>query len=103
MNDNSKTVVALLAGFAAGVALGVLFAPDRGEETVDKLSRSLSDLKDRVLERAKDELERLVDMGKEYGSKSADSYQSAKEELKEKAGSVKQEVKDSVIDSIEQA
>jgi gas vesicle protein len=69
MNDNSKTVVALLAGLATGAALGILFAPDKGEETVDKLSRSLADLKDRVLDRAKEELERLVETGKDYASR----------------------------------
>jgi gas vesicle protein len=76
MNDNSKTVVALLAGLAAGAALGILLAPDKGEETVDKLSRSLADLKDRVLDRAKEGLERLVETGKEYADKAADTYSS---------------------------
>ncbi|MCZ4224811.1 YtxH domain-containing protein [Pedobacter rhodius] len=103
MNDNSKTVVALLAGLAAGAALGILFAPDKGGETVDKLSRSLSDLKDRILDRAKDELERLVETSKEYGNSTADAYESAKEGLKEKAVSIKEEVKDSAINTIEQA
>jgi gas vesicle protein len=42
MNDNTKVVVALLAGLAAGAALGILFAPEKGTETRDKLSESLS-------------------------------------------------------------
>jgi gas vesicle protein len=41
MNDNTKVVVALLAGLAAGAALGILFAPEKGTETRDKLSESL--------------------------------------------------------------
>ncbi|WP_316846920.1 YtxH domain-containing protein [Pedobacter psychrodurus] len=103
MNDNSKTVVALLAGLAAGAALGILFAPDKGEETVDKLSRSLADLKDRVIERAKEELERLVETGKEYASRAADSFEETEDELRDKATSVKEEVKDSAINAIGQA
>ncbi|MET4082370.1 gas vesicle protein [Pedobacter sp. UYP30] len=59
MNDNSKTVVALLAGLAAGAALGILFAPDKGDETRDKLSQSLKDLSDAVKDKTADELEAL--------------------------------------------
>ena len=36
MNDNTKVIVALLAGMAAGAALGLLFAPESGDETRDK-------------------------------------------------------------------
>src|SRR5690606_39658327 len=52
MNDNSKTVVALIAGLAAGAALGVLFAPERGADTREKLNDSLKDLGDAIKERS---------------------------------------------------
>jgi gas vesicle protein len=38
MNDNSKVLVGLLVGLAAGTALGLLFAPEKGSETRDRLS-----------------------------------------------------------------
>jgi gas vesicle protein len=60
MNDNTKVVVALLAGLAAGAALGILFAPDKGTETRDKLSESLSNLSDSIKETAAAEIDRLV-------------------------------------------
>ncbi|RQO78147.1 hypothetical protein DBR40_07485 [Pedobacter sp. KBW01] len=91
MNDNSKTVVALLAGLAAGAALGILFAPDKGEETVDKLSRSLRDLKDKVLDRAGEEIANLTKLGNEMTDKA-----------KDRLSSVKQEAKDELIEQVEQ-
>ncbi|MCJ0741958.1 MULTISPECIES: YtxH domain-containing protein [Pedobacter] len=59
MKDNSKVVVALLAGLAAGAALGLLFAPDKGSETRDKLSQSLKDLGDAIKDKAADEINNL--------------------------------------------
>ena len=62
MNDNTKVVVALLAGLAAGAALGILFAPDKGEETRDKLSESLRNLGDSIKETAAAEIDNLVSL-----------------------------------------
>ena len=62
MNDNTKVVVALLAGLAAGAALGILFAPDKGEETRDKLSESLKNLGDSIKETAAAEIDNLVNL-----------------------------------------
>jgi gas vesicle protein len=59
MNDNSKVLIGLLAGLAAGAALGLLFAPDRGTETRDKLSQSLKDLGETIKDRAADEINNL--------------------------------------------
>jgi len=59
MNDSGKVVVALLAGVAAGVVLGLMFAPEKGSETRDKISDSLSDLADAVKERAEEQLGHL--------------------------------------------
>ncbi|WP_113651491.1 YtxH domain-containing protein [Pedobacter namyangjuensis] len=60
MNDNSKVVVALLAGLAAGAALGLLFAPEKGSDTRDKLSESLKDFGDSIKDRAADEINNLA-------------------------------------------
>jgi len=53
-NDAGKTILALFAGIAAGVALGVLLAPEKGEETRNKISgatnKITNDLREKVLE-----------------------------------------------------
>lgn len=59
MNDNSKVLAALLAGLAAGAAIGILFAPERGSETRDKLNDSLKNLGDSIKDRAADEIGNL--------------------------------------------
>ena len=59
MNDNTKVLVALLAGVAAGAALGILFAPDKGSETRDRLNDALKDLGDAIKDRAAEEIENL--------------------------------------------
>jgi len=59
MGDGTKVILALLAGVAAGAALGILFAPEKGTETRDKLSESLNNLTDTIKETAAAELEKL--------------------------------------------
>lgn len=60
MNDNSKVLIALLAGVAAGAAFGLLFAPEKGTETRDKLSESLKNLGDSIKEKAAEEIDNLT-------------------------------------------
>ncbi len=61
MNDNAKVVAALLTGLAAGAALGILFAPDKGSQTREKLNDSLKDLGDALKERTAEQLDHLND------------------------------------------
>ncbi len=41
MSNSSKTFFAFLAGVAAGTAIGILFAPEKGEVTREKLGSKL--------------------------------------------------------------
>jgi len=62
MKDNTKVFAALLVGLAAGAALGILFAPDKGNETRDKLAESLKNLGDSIKETAFKEIDSLLDL-----------------------------------------
>jgi gas vesicle protein len=56
-SDKSGAVVALLAGLAVGAVLGILFAPDSGKNTREKISDKALDLTDN----AKDSLHSIKD------------------------------------------
>jgi gas vesicle protein len=62
MSDNSKVLIGLLAGLAAGAALGLLLAPEKGSDTRDKLSQSLKDLADSIKDKAADEINNLTSL-----------------------------------------
>ena len=70
---NGNGILALLAGAAIGVGLGILFAPDKGSKTREKIKEGFDDLKDQ----AKSKLDFLDD---ETKAKISDT----KEELKDK-------------------
>ncbi len=83
MKDNTKVVVALLVGLAAGAALGILFAPDKGNETRDKLAESLKNLGESIKETASKEIDNLM----AYKDKVVDN-------IKTKMNGVEQEYQD---------
>ena len=50
----SKVITGTLIGVAAGVAIGLLFAPDKGSETRRKISQKYNDLGDSLKEKYND-------------------------------------------------
>lgn len=87
MNDSGKILAALLAGLAAGAAIGILFAPEKGTDTRDKLSESLKDLGDAIKERSSEQVEQIKDLSDKVSaslkSKLKSSERSAEEALDE--------------------
>jgi gas vesicle protein len=83
MKDNTKVIAALLVGLAAGAALGILFAPEKGNETRDKLAESLKNLGDSLKETASKEIDNLL----AYKDKVVDN-------IKSKINGVEQEYQD---------
>lgn len=81
MNQNSKILLALLAGAAAGAALGILFAPDKGSETRKKIGEKLDDLMDEAGE--------TVGSLKEQIKAGMDNVMQSVNDLKEEADNIK--------------
>lgn len=51
-NNGLKTILACFTGLIAGAALGLLYAPSRGEETRKKIRSTSTDVKNQVVELA---------------------------------------------------
>lgn len=81
MNDNSKVLVGLLVGLAAGAALGLLFAPEKGNETRDRLSQSLKDLGDSIKDKAADEINNLGNLKDKVVTSVKSKFRQTEEEL----------------------
>lgn len=81
MNDNSKVLIGLLTGLAAGAALGLLFAPEKGSETRDRLNQSLKDLGDSIKDRAADEINNLTSLKDKVVSSVKNKLQDAEDEF----------------------
>lgn len=81
MSNNSNSVLALLAGAAIGVGIGILFAPDKGSKTREKIKGSLDDLKDDV----KSKFDSFEGEAKEKFSKSKDELKDTVESFLSKS------------------
>lgn len=91
MNTTSKVIAATLAGVATGIAIGLLFAPDKGTETRRKLSEGCSDLSDTL----RDKISDLVGTAKEEFNYARDKASDLARRATGKAQSMKAEAQDS--------
>ncbi|MFT4753391.1 MAG: gas vesicle protein [Salibacteraceae bacterium] len=106
MNDMSKLLVTLTAGFAAGVVAGVLFAPEMGEKTRETIRNKAVDLGGDIDKQYQVEIEKLksmiTDLTDELKTTITESGMPEKaDELKEKvtatAGSLKDKVAEATV------
>jgi gas vesicle protein len=76
-SKTSSSVIALLAGAAIGAGLGILFAPDKGSKTREKIKDGLDDFKNQ----AQDKWETLEEDTKEKFSRTKDDLKETVEIL----------------------
>ena len=95
MSKNSNSLIAFLAGIATGAVLGILFAPDKGKNTRDKLSFQLEKYKERIMEI----LEQIGEEEKDAPSQARAEGQRIINETKQKAETLLDDV-EQLIDQI---
>jgi gas vesicle protein len=63
MKDNTRVIAALLIGAAAGAALGLLLAPEKGEKIRGGIADYVSDLVEAALNKTQSTTQGLKDLG----------------------------------------
>lgn len=76
-SKTSSSIIALLAGAAIGAGLGILFAPDKGSKTREKIKDGMDDFKNQ----AKTKWNDLEEETKEKFSKTKEDLKETVEEL----------------------
>jgi gas vesicle protein len=90
--STGKILIGAIAGLAAGAALGILFAPDKGSNTRKRLSQSGEDFMDDMKEKFDDFLETAKD---QFGN-AKEEAEDFLEKGKAKTQDVKQDFKKDV-------
>lgn len=94
---SSKSFFSLLAGLAAGAALGILYAPDKGWKTRARVKKAAG-------EGYNDVKENLGEMGTKVDDKATEAKETLKslgDTLREKAGEIKEGTRDLLLQQLE--
>lgn len=98
-----ESLFALFAGLAAGLTLGLLFAPESGKETRDKVRKAAEDGVDQVKKAYGDVMEQASDKAFEMKARSRlarRDFNDLKETLKAQAGDLKEDAKAKILEQL---
>jgi gas vesicle protein len=90
MKDVSKVMLLLAAGFTAGAIAGILFAPDKGDETRKRIKAKAGELGEDVEKAYDEEIERLKDKINKLRSRFTDEVSNAINDVEESEVNVKE-------------
>lgn len=77
----SNTILGIIGAAAAGALLGVLFAPDKGSKTRQKIADKSKDYKDEIKGKLENIASTISANGKDLMNKGKDKYNTAKTEV----------------------
>ena len=79
--STGKVLLGALAGFAAGAVLGILLAPDKGEETRKKMGKKAEDFSDGLKSKLNGVIESVMDKFEAVKEEASDMIEKGKAEL----------------------
>lgn len=83
MKDSGKLLALLTAGFAAGAVVGILFAPDMGENTRSKIKEKAGEIGDELEKQYLSEIDKLKQKVSDLKNQLADSVKGKATEKQE--------------------
>ena len=96
MNSSAKTILGVLAAGAAGVAVGMLLAPDKGEKLRGSLKDTLHDIGDKIYSFIGEQRDNAADLIKDV----KEQAKGVKEDVQERAENIKGAAKDAAKDAL---
>jgi gas vesicle protein len=93
---SGKVVLGVLAGLAAGAALGILFAPDKGTNTRKKIGKK----KDEMLDDVKEKFNSMIDSASTKLGLAKDSVVETAEKSKVKLDKATSNIKDAMAETL---